>query len=269
MPSLVLPFLSACTVLFHTGEQCSTDKHYYHIIGEARWHHKRWIDGSRSGNKKWYQMRLYTTVFTLLTRQIPADNVQRWCPLATHTYSSQCVDLGDRWLLLTIVRYITIMVHNKIKKKTKKIALCSMIIAVLCEDKVKRREWCKEWFHKRSERGNHATILHELLNGYESDFTNYMRMDPNTFYDLLEKVKPFIIKQDTIMRDSISPEARLEATLIYLSTGYSYSSLQYRTRIWKQSLSSIISDTCQTIYDVLKDPYLKVSNVCLWQLKDR
>ena len=89
--------------------------------------------------------------------------------------------------------------HKKIKKnKTKKIALYSMIIAVLCEDKeVTRREWCKDWLQKRSERGSHATILQELRIGYEKDFTNYMQMDLITFYDLLEKVKPFITKQDT------------------------------------------------------------------------
>ena len=45
-------------------------------------------------------MRLYATVFTLVTRQRPADNVRRWCPVATHRCSSQCVDLSDRWLLL-------------------------------------------------------------------------------------------------------------------------------------------------------------------------
>ena len=144
-----------------------------------------------------------------------------------------------------------------------------MISAVLCEDEeeeeMPRREWCKDWLRKRNERGSHATIFQELKSGYESDFTNYMRMDPNTFYDLLERVKPVITKQDTCMRESISPAARLEATLMYLSTGCSYSALQYSTRISKPSLSAIIPDTCQAIYDVLKDPYLKVSNAWLLQ----
>ena len=151
------------------------------------------------------------------------------------------------------------MMHKKIKKdKTKKIALYSMIIAVLCEDKeVTRREWCKDWLQKRSERGSHTTILQELRIGYETDLTNYMQMNLNAFYDLLEKVIPFITKQDTCMRESISPEARLEATLIHLSTGCSYNSLQYRTRISKSSLSAIIPDMCQIIYDVLKGSILK------------
>ncbi|MPC28536.1 hypothetical protein E2C01_021745 [Portunus trituberculatus] len=53
-----------------------------------------------------------------------------------------------------LVQYITTMVHKK-KNKAKKIALCSIIIAVLCEEEVvvTRREWCKDWLQKRNERG--------------------------------------------------------------------------------------------------------------------
>ena len=53
------------------------------------------------------------------------------------------------------------------------------------------------------------------------------------------------------MRDSISAKARLEATL------------EYSTRISKQSLSEIVPDTYQAIYDVLKDEYLQVSKCLL------
>ena len=61
--------------------------------------------------------------------------------------------------------------------------------------------------------GSHVTILRELAGGYESNFINYLRMDPSTFYKRLATVKPHIERQDTIMRDSISAKARLEATL--------------------------------------------------------
>ena len=53
--------------------------------------------------------------------------------------------------------------ENKKEIKKMKTALCSIIIAVLCEDKeVTRKECCKDWLHKQSENGSHATILHEL-----------------------------------------------------------------------------------------------------------
>ncbi len=90
------------------------------------------------------------------------------------------------------------------------------------------------------------------------DFTSYLRIDPNTFYKLLAKVKPYIQKQDTRMRDSVTAAARLEATLIFLSHGCTYTFLQYTARISKQSLSQMIPESRKAIYQVLKDDYLQV-----------
>lgn len=141
--------------------------------------------------------------------------------------------------------------------KIKKIVI-SIITAVICKKKRVPRKWCKEWLSQRKILGSHATIFRELKDGHEKDFTNYMRMDPHTFHKLLHKVEPYIKKENTVLRESIPAEARLEATLSYLSTGCSYTSLQYSTRISKQSLSSIIPETCVAIYNVLKDDYLQV-----------
>ena len=78
------------------------------------------------------------------------------------------------------------------------------------------------------------------------------------FYELLAKIEPYICKQNTSFRDSIPPGARVEATLRFLADGVSYTSLQYSTRISKQSLGQIIPETCEAIYNVLKEDYLKV-----------
>ena len=137
---------------------------------------------------------------------------------------------------------------------TKKEILCC-IIALF----IKKRLWYKDWLKKRNVDGIHATILYELRDGHKLDFRNYLRMSVNTFYMLLAKVEPHIVKKDTNMKDSITAEARLEATLRYLATGCTYSALQYSTRISKQSLSKIIPETCLAIYHVLKDDYLQVS----------
>lgn len=151
------------------------------------------------------------------------------------------------------------------KKDSKSLALCSIIIAMCVKkkrNKVQKNKWCKDWLIKRKKLGSHVTILRELQAGNRNDFINYMRMDPYTFHRLLVKVKPVISKQDTNMRASIPAEARLEATLIFLSTGCSYTSLHYTTRISKQSLSQIIPETCQAIYQVLQEEYLQVRH-CL------
>lgn len=145
----------------------------------------------------------------------------------------------------------------------KKKLLCSIIIGV-CIKKKKKRIWCTDWLNRRDAYGSHATILGELQYGYEQQFRNYMRMSVSTFHTLLAKVEPHIRKQDTNMRHSITAEARLEATLRFLASGCTYSALQYSTRISKQSLSCIEPETCQAIYEVLKDDYLQVRLIYIY-----
>ncbi|XP_076040728.1 uncharacterized protein LOC143025007 [Oratosquilla oratoria] len=118
-----------------------------------------------------------------------------------------------------------------------------------------RRVWCQEWLQRRERMGSSVTILHGLQEENETLFRNYVRMDINSFYALVSKVESYIQRQETNMRQGITPAARVEATLAYLATGCCYTSLQYSTRrISKQSLSIIIPET----YETLKDDYMKV-----------
>ena len=50
------------------------------------------------------------------------------------------------------------------------------------------------------------------------------------------------------MRNAISAEERLVATLRYLATGCSYEDIKFRTGISPQALGKIIPETCEAIY---------------------
>uniref|UniRef100_A0A1X7U532 Transposase Helix-turn-helix domain-containing protein n=1 Tax=Amphimedon queenslandica TaxID=400682 RepID=A0A1X7U532_AMPQE len=65
-------------------------------------------------------------------------------------------------------------------------------------------------------------------------------------------VSPLIKRQDTVMRQAISPGERLAVTLRFLATGESYSILQYIYRIPAQTISKIVPDTCRAIVKALK-----------------
>jgi len=52
-------------------------------------------------------------------------------------------------------------------------------------------------------------------------------MENHTFYELLNLVRPLIEKQNTIMRESISAEERLVATLRFLATGRSFEDFKF------------------------------------------
>lgn len=51
---------------------------------------------------------------------------------------------------------------------------------------------------------------------------------------------------------------RLVLTLRFLATGESYRSLMFSFRIPVSTISSIIPETCEAIYECLKDIYMKV-----------
>lgn len=56
--------------------------------------------------------------------------------------------------------------------------------------------------------GTFQTLMNQLRMD-ESKFFNYFRMSCNTFNDLLRRVEGDLIRQNTVMRSSISPEERL------------------------------------------------------------
>jgi len=61
--------------------------------------------------------------------------------------------------------------------------------------------------------GAFHALLHELQATDAKDLQNILRMDMTSFNILLEKLGESIVKQDTTMRDSISPEECLAVTL--------------------------------------------------------
>ncbi|XP_042279597.1 uncharacterized protein LOC121905356 isoform X2 [Thunnus maccoyii] len=74
------------------------------------------------------------------------------------------------------------------------------------------------------------------------------------FIYLLGKVEPLIRKRDTKMRRAISARQQLSVTLQFLATGESFRCLRFQHRIGRTT----IMKTCEALYDVLKEDYLKL-----------
>ncbi|XP_046622671.1 protein ALP1-like [Neodiprion virginianus] len=69
--------------------------------------------------------------------------------------------------------------------------------------------------------------------------------------ELLTLLTPAIKKQDTVMRQAISPRDRLTVTLRYLATGNTFQDLSYSTRIAANTISKVIDETLRAIVEVL------------------
>ena len=71
------------------------------------------------------------------------------------------------------------------------------------------RRWTRDWLQRRRQRSTFHTLVQELSCEDQMEFKNYFRMDKATFNMLLGKVEPLIIRQNTILREAISPDERL------------------------------------------------------------
>lgn len=86
-----------------------------------------------------------------------------------------------------------------------------------------------------------------------ASFSNYTRIKENVLNDLLLLIAPHIQKQNTVMREAISPRDRFSATLRYLATGNTFQDLAYSTRIASNTLSQIVHETVEAIIRVLEE----------------
>ena len=143
-------------------------------------------------------------------------------------------------------------------------ACAALVAAVLIHEKneknskQKQSKWVNGQLSQQENKDCYGGLFLELYSESEI-FKQYLRIPQSTFQLLLERVRPIIEKQDTHLRAAIPAGARLEATLLYLVTGVSYSLLKSHTLISTASLSSIIPETCCAIYLALNNDYMKVS----------
>ena len=108
------------------------------------------------------------------------------------------------------------------RKKKKVAAICGILLQCAYEmDKKKRNReiWTKEWVLNRPQYGAYNSLMRELSISDARGFHNFIRMNAQTFEQLLTVVAPHIQRKDTVMRQAIPPAERLSLTLRYLATG--------------------------------------------------
>lgn len=79
--------------------------------------------------------------------------------------------------------------------------------------KRQRRYWIRPTNTRRDEQGAAINLVIEMALYDMEWYYNYMRMSPNTFYELLELITPLIQKTTTNFRKPLPPHLRLSLTL--------------------------------------------------------
>jgi hypothetical protein len=143
-------------------------------------------------------------------------------------------------------------------------ALAMMVLIAAMQDRMKRRAakrrrvaarrqkkrralWTRAWLVRRPDFGTYEHLMNELEREDSLGYKNYLRMSPEVFAEILERLTPRIQKKDTRLRKALSPGIRLAITLRYLATGNSYHSLMYEFRVAHNTISIIVRETCAAI----------------------
>jgi len=110
---------------------------------------------------------------------------------------------------------------------------------------------------RRNVLGTSNTLLVEWTSEDRDMYKNHLRMSLEKFFELLSKVKSYIEKQDTNMRECISASVQLQITLRYLAAGDSFGSLEAIYRVPRTTISKFLPEVLNGIYLSLGD-FIKV-----------
>ena len=91
-----------------------------------------------------------------------------------------------------------------------------------------------------------------------NDWCENFRMRKETFEFLCNRLRNYITKQHTNMRQPISVEEQVAVTLWYLSTGSGFRTVAWLFGISKSSVCTIVRETCDAIVQVLQMQLIKL-----------
>lgn len=147
------------------------------------------------------------------------------------------------------------------------IAAAATVIICGYQHKRRRRFWIRpsltlgsvhrEMLYKNMVLDDEGLLPEEIRDS--GTFINFVRMCASDFEVLLTKIAPAIVKENTAMRNAVTPADRLLVTLRYLATGDSYRSLSYMFKISNQLISQIVPEVCSALISALCE-YVKVRN---------
>ena len=92
-----------------------------------------------------------------------------------------------------------------------------------------KRYWVRPWLSQaqREEEGQYTRLMPMLELDDPMGYRNFIRMPPELFQELEQRLSPEIQRKRIWMRDPLSPGLKLAVTLRPLANGDSYPTLQY------------------------------------------
>ena len=124
---------------------------------------------------------------------------------------------------------------------------------------VQRRMWVRPW--NRAQRrllyGHWDNLLPQLRQEDPEAWFNYMRMRPEMFDEIVQRVGPRIQGHTTNCRQPLPSGLKLAITIRHLAAGDGYASLAYQFRVSRHTITAFLPKVCQAITDVFVDEVME------------
>ena len=132
--------------------------------------------------------------------------------------------------------------------------------------KAARTIWIRQWICRRPHLGLYDRLLVELRREDPKAFKNFMRMPPEMYDEIVEKLTPALTKTKTKWRDPLEPGLKVAITLRHLAAGTKYHEMQYAWRVPHNTISIVVREVCAAIIDVYREEQLQApQNAADWR----
>lgn len=114
-----------------------------------------------------------------------------------------------------------------------------------------KRFQVRSWLtpERRVQFGYYDQLMVELRQEDTDTFRNFMRMPPEMFDELLDRVGPRLQKKFTNFRQPLCPGLKLALTLRHLASGDRYNSMRFQWRVPHNTISVVVRQVCQALID--------------------
>jgi hypothetical protein len=116
--------------------------------------------------------------------------------------------------------------------------------------------WVRQWIMRRPEHGLYDKLMVELRNEDPRAFQHFMRMSPDMFDEVVQRLTPRLTKADTNYRASLEPGLKVAITLRHLASGNTYRNMQYAWRVPHNTISVVVREVVRAIIEEYTDELL-------------
>ena len=146
--------------------------------------------------------------------------------------------------------YVAVLLAAKLALEYTQLEIHDFVEKTKKKSRRKRSVWTRPWLSvgRRRSFGLYDQLLQELRREDKKTFRNFMRMPPEMFDELLERLRPRITKQMTFYREPLDPGMKLAITLRHLASGSKYTNMRFGWRVPHNTISLVVREVCRYFY---------------------